>query len=292
MKKIYLLLFATVLTLGCNKMETADLTEDNSVHFNVEHPATRATDSAFEVADKIGVYIAAYEGGKVLPLQIGGNYKSNIPLIYDGRKWNSDPIIYWDDNIEKYNVYAYYPYCIPTSVTEMPFSVALDQNKDDGIISAYEASDFLYASSKGVTSVDGEVNLLFKHKMSKLTVNIVKGENYDGDIPEAASLYIHSTVPDCLIDLSTGDVVKNPTAQTQTIIAKQVYPGTFTAIVVPQMINSKDPLIEIICNEVSYLVTSRFYFKSGTHHTINIVFDKNPEKVKIEIGGEIVEGWS
>ena len=41
---------------------------------------------------------------------------------------------------------------------------------------------------------------------------------------------------------------------------------------------------------VAYLVESRFVFKPGIQHTINVVISKNPEQVKIEIGGEI-EDW-
>lgn len=81
-------------------------------------------------------------------------------------------------------------------------------------MSAYEASDFLYASEKGLTSANGAVNLLFKHKMSKFSVKIEKGEYFEGDIPYEMTVLIHNTVTDCLIDLSTGDVVKNPLGTT------------------------------------------------------------------------------
>ena len=41
---------------------------------------------------------------------------------------------------------------------------------------------------------------------------------------------------------------------------------------------------------VSYLVESSFVFKPGIEHVLSVVIDKNPEQVKIEIGGEI-ETW-
>ena len=293
MRKLFLLTIAATFVLGCNKIEIPNM-EDGVMRFQIDYPTTKATETAFEAGDKIGVYIASYEGGKAQALQLGGNYKTNNPVIYDGVKWTADPMIYWDENIEKYNVYAYYPFTIPTSVDEMPFSVALDQRvaETQDALSAYEASDFLYASSKGVTSAGGDVKLLFKHKMSKLTVNIVKGEDYEGDIPATATVYIHSTVPDCFIDLATGDVVKNQRSQAKTIIAKQVDEDSHTAIIVPQMLTNKKPLIEIIFKDVSYMVESKFQFKSGTHHVINITMNRNPDKVKIEIGGEIENDWS
>lgn len=293
MRRLYLMTIAAACLLGCNKVEGPTV-DDGVVRFQVDYPATKATETAFEAGDKIGVYITSYEGGKAQALQLGGNYKTNNPVIYDGAKWTADPIIYWDENIEKYNVYAYYPFTIPTSVDEMPFSVELDQRvaETQNALSAYEASDFLYAFAKGVTSAGGDVKLLFKHKMSKLTVNIVKGEDYEGDIPADATVYIHSTVTDCLIDLSTGDVIKSPRASEHTIVAKQVDDDTHTAIVVPQMLANKKPLIEIIFKDVSYLIESKFHFKSGTHHIINVTMNRNPDKVKIEIGGEIEGGWA
>jgi len=41
---------------------------------------------------------------------------------------------------------------------------------------------------------------------------------------------------------------------------------------------------------VSYLFESKFLFKSGVNHLVNLVIDDNPENVKIDIGGEI-ENW-
>ena len=283
---------AATLTFGCNKMETMEITSDGAMRFTVDHPATKATETAFEAGDKIGVYITAYEGGKSLELQLGGNFKNNNPVTFDGSKWTADPVIYWNKDIEKYNVYAYYPFGEPASVDEMPFSVALDQRPEETseALSAYEASDFLYASRKGVTEADGDVNLLFKHKMSKFTVNLIKGEDFEGEIPSEMTIYVHSTVTDCLIDLSTGDVIKDPYAPAKTITTKRVDEDTYTAIIVPQMLTNKKPLLEIIFKDVSYMIESKFQFKTGMHHVLNVTLNNNPDKVKIEIGGEI-EGW-
>lgn len=292
MKKIFISAIAILAAItGCNKIETPAVTDDGTMRFNVAHPATKATETAFEAGDKIGVYITGYQDGKPLALQLGGNYKNNNPVTYDGTSWTAEPVIYWGEG--KYDVFAYYPFMIPESVDELPFSVALDQRvmETADALSAYEASDFLYAVKKGVTSADGEVELMFKHKMSKLTVNLIKGADYEGDLPATATLLVHSTVTDCLIDLATGDVIKNPYSPARTITAKQIDAGTHTAIIVPQMLTNKKPLIEIVFKDVSYMVESKFQFKSGTHHVLNITINNNPDKVKIEVGGEIENDW-
>lgn len=288
MKKVLMISAAVVLLAGCSK-NTPDNINDNAMQFIVNHPSTKATETAFESGDKIGVYITAYKGDKPLALQLGGNFKNNNPVTFDGSKWTANPAIYWDEDIAKYDVYAYYPFAEPSSVDEMPFSVALDQRtmETESALSAYEASDFLYAKANAVTSEAGPVNLLFKHKMSKLTVNVKKGEDYEGDLPATATLLIHNTVTKSLVDLSTGDVVKDPYAPAKTITAKQLDAGLYSAIIVPQMITNKKPLIEIVFQDVSYMIESKFQFKTGTHHIVNVTLNSNPDKVRIEIGGEI-----
>lgn len=292
MKTKSIIIFAAALmAIGCNKMEAPEFTDDGTMQFNVGYPVTKATETAFETGDRIGVYITGYENDKPLALQLGGNYKNNNPVTFDGAKWVADPVIYWGEG--KYDVFAYYPFGAPASVDEMPFSLELDQTTEETSIalSGYEASDFLYASAKGVTSEGGSVDLNFKHKMSKFTVRLVKGDDFEGEIPSEITVYIHNTVTDCLIDLATGDVIKDPYASARTIKAKKVADDNFTAIIVPQMLTNKKPLVEIIFKDVSYMIESKFQFKTGTHHILNMTLNNNPDQVRIEIGGEIEGGW-
>ena len=47
------------------------------------------------------------------------------------------------------------------------------------------------------------------------------------------------------------------------------------------------PLVEVIVDGVSYLMEGKISLKPGMRHTITVTLDKNPEKIKIDIGGEI-----
>lgn len=275
---------------GCSKDEVGNEIIDNLVKFNVKYPVTKATGDSFEIGDAIGVYMAEYDNGKVLPLQMAGNYANNIRSTFDGTKWVNSPAIYWKDGV--FDVYAYYPYSTPQSIDEYSFAVSLDQSTEEsnGVLNGYEASDFLWAKTASVSKMDA-VPLTFKHKMSKLTIKLVKGENFSGDIPSGMVVKIHNTVTDALIDLSSGTVTKNPYSSAKTITAKKVSDTEYTAIVVPQRIDSKLPLLEIIYKNVSYLIESKFIFKTGVAHTINVTLDNSPDKIRIEIGGEKIEGW-
>ena len=56
------------------------------MNFAISHPGgSRATETDFEVNDKIGLYVAKADA----PLEIGGNLVNNEPLTYDGTKWNA-----------------------------------------------------------------------------------------------------------------------------------------------------------------------------------------------------------
>ncbi|MDE7116053.1 MAG: fimbrillin family protein, partial [Muribaculaceae bacterium] len=77
----------------------------------------------------------------------------------------------------------------------------------------------------------------------------------------------------------------------ETVIARKTGATSYSAILVPQRLENRIPLLEVEMNGVSFLYESKFLFKPGVHHLVNLVIDKNPEQVKIEIGGEI-EGWN
>lgn len=292
MKKIiYITMVAVLLIGGCTKSDVEITTSSNEMRFAAKYPSTtRATGSSFETGDAIGVFVTQYEGENALPLQISGNYANNSKSIFDGTNWSNSPAIYWAEG--KFDVYGYHPFDKPTSVDEYLFTVALDQSTEatEVALSGYEASDFLWAKADRVSQM-GTVPLTFNHKMSKLVVNLIKGEDYTGDVPTDAVLRVHNTVPSANIDLSSGMVVMNGHASPQSITTKKVEDGVYTAIIVPQRLNTRRPFIEVLSKGVSYLVESSFVFRSGMQHTINITLNNNPDKVKIEIGGEI-EGWN
>lgn len=257
--------------------------------FAVTHPAqrTRVTDTNFEDGDKIGVFVCETDA----PLEIGGNLVNNELLTLSGGAWTASRMLYWDEGT--YNAHAYYPYMRQvSSIEDQPFSVSTDQGAIDGTtgLDGYEASDFLYAKTEGVSASNSPVPLTFRHIMSKLTVRLVKGEDFEGDMPTDGEVYIHNTVPTATIDLSAGVATRYVRGTRATIKAKQDAGTMFSAIVVPQRVENRMPLIEVIMRGVSYVYESKFQFKPGTNHFVNFVISDNPDQVKIEVGGEI-EDW-
>ncbi len=252
--------------------------------FTISHPSqTRATDSGFESGDAVGVFVTDASA----ELEIAGNTLNNERLLLSGSDWKPSKPLYWDEGI--YDIVAYYPYLDAiSSVTELPFEVKTDQNTESPTgPGGYEASDFLYAAVRGTEASDNPVNLQFHHIMSRLTIRLVKGEDFSGELPETATVRIHNTVTAAEIDLRNGIATKSPTATVKSITAKQSGAKTYTAILVPQRIDNRVPLIEIEFGNNSYLFESRFQFKAGMHHIVNLVIDSNSTQMQIEIAGGI-----
>ena len=261
--------------------------KETPMTFDVIHPSqTKATATEFENGDKIGVYIAKTD----MPLEIGGNTLNNEQLTLTSGTWTPSKNLFWDEGT--YNAYAYYPYMDVTSIEDQPVSVATDQSspETDGKLSGYEASDLLYAKTSNVAASTSPVTLNFKHIMSKLTIRLVKGEDFEGDMPTDAEIFIHNTVPTATFDISAGIVTRDVKGKKTTIKARQESDFQFGAIIVPQRLDNRVPLVEVIMKGVSYLFESKFLFKPGVDHLVNLVITDNPEQVKIEVGGEI-ENW-
>ena len=256
--------------------------------FEVTHPSqTRATATNFEGGDRIGLYVAQADA----PLEIGGNLVNNEALTYNGSRWTAAHTLYWDEGT--YNAYAYYPYIQGvSSIDDQPFSVATDQStaKTATALGGYEASDLLFATTKGIKASASPINLTFKHIMSKLKIRLVKGEDFEGEMPTTAQVYIHNTVPTATIDLQAGMATRYVKGTQQTITAHQDDDYVFSAILVPQRVENRQPLVEVVMKGVSYMYESKFVFKPGVEHLVNLIITNNPDNVKIEIGGE-VENW-
>ena len=297
MKRTYLYIISA-LTLGFMACQQGgsdvELTANGEMRFNVT-AGTRVANDEFEVEDKVGLYVTDYVDAETpAPLQLSGNRANNEAMTFDGEKWNIERPIYWGKG--KSDVYAYYPYTAEISnVDEMSFSVATDQDEEG----AYEASDLLWAKAAGVSQSGGAVSLAMKHQMSRLVVKIVAGEEYIGSLPTDATVHLHSTITDALVALSTGSVVKNPYAGAKSIKMHNLGLRTFAegeavvyeAIVLPQMLETSLPLLEINSKSVSYLLEDAFNFKPGVSYTYTAVLNASTTAIKVEIGCEI-EDWN
>ncbi len=299
---IYITLSCIFVAYGCSGKYAPDEDSSGQIRFSVEYPgakeypgangnkmakeysaATKVSAEGFESGDVVGLYMTEYEDGKATALNISGNAVNNETLTFDGISWSPKRKIWWTVGT-LYDAYGYYPAGEPYSVEAYPFRVAEDQTVEG----AYESSDFLWAKAAGVRYPQ-TVALKFSHRMSRVVINLLKGDGFEGDFPDNLSVRIHGVVADALVNLGTGSVVADPRAAKVTVTARQQSADTYVAILVPQSLTNRQPLVEIQCDGVSYLVEGRMIFRSGVQHQLNITLNSNPDKVRVDVGGEVVD---
>lgn len=291
MKKTTIILAAIAAIVSCQKEGTPDvpMQDADQICFELDLPATKATATAFEAGDQAAVYAVEYDPAYASDetyapeVQIAGNFINNAKLTYTDGRWTPETKLYWSD--KPCDFYAVYPYQYLTSVEEHSFEVAADQNtpKTQDALGGYEASDIMWAKATKVSRDAGKVALQFKHLMSKCVVTITKGDKFEGEIPDDIVTHIYNTSTSAILDFAAGSLQKDGNGPRKTITMKKISNERFEAIVVPQNIERRTPLIEVTMGGIAYLLEYSLSFKPGYVHTINLIVNTSPDQEKIEI---------
>ena len=284
MKNSIFLITAFAALVSCHKGE---IPVSDEIRFELNMPATKATANAFEVGDEVALFAVEHNGEETPELQIGGNHINNERLTFDGTEWIAGRKLYWSD--KPCDFYALYPYTDLASIDEHYFEIAEDQNINDG----YEISDLLFAKTEKVDRADGKVALQFKHMMSKCVVTITKGAMFEGEIPDDIVTHIYNTTTSGILNFANGTLQKNSVGLRKTITMKKISNTLFEAVVIPQNIERRTPLIEVTMGGIAYLLEYSLSFKPGYVHTINLIVNTSPDQEKIEISIDAgVDDWS
>ena len=282
MRKIFLMLTIVAIVSSCQKEAETQLQYDNEIkfEFNIK---TKATATAFETGDQIAVYAVEYEADDTPELQIAGNFLNNEKLTYNGATWLADKILYWSE--KPCDFYALYPYQKLTSVEEHTFEIVPDQNstESNSVLGGYEASDLLFSKAEMVSRADGKVALQFMHMMSKCVVTITKGEKFEGEIPDDIVTHIYNTTTSAILNFANGSLQKDPQGARKTITMNKISNTLFEAIVIPQNIERRTPLIEVSMGGIAYLLEYSMSFRPGYVHTINLILNTSPDQENIDI---------
>lgn len=282
MKRTIIILTALATLISCQKQGVVPSQDYKEIKFDLGI-ATKATATAFENGDQVAVYAVEYVSDEVPELQIAGNYLNNEQLTFNGTSWLAEKTLYWSD--KPCDFYALYPYQNLVSVDEHHFEIATDQNtgEADGVLGGYEASDLLFAKAVKVSHSDGRVALCFKHMMSKCVVTITKGEEFEGEIPDDIVTHIYNTTTSAKLNFANGSVEKKSMGPRKTITMKKLSNTRFEAVLVPQNIERRTPLVEVTMGGIAYLLEYSLSFKPGYVHTINLILNTSPDQEKIEI---------
>ena len=216
--------------------------------------------------------------------QHGENYDyTNVVMKYDGSKW----VAYESDaeNAEKKQLLwegsevnvivtaATLP--LPKTSTSYALSVQTDQSTAEAV----KASDHLCYYSNTVTPSTGGISLGLNHIMSKITVKLTLGTEYEASATNpitSVSAFGASTgatySPGVETPWSAGSNVSKITLFPSVEYNKADRTATYEAILVPQTIAENTFGIEIRIGEKTYEWTSAeaFTLTGGTNHTLEM----------------------
>ena len=216
--------------------------------------------------------------------QNGENYDyTNVVMKYEEGKWvaygsadknAAKKQLLWEGSKGNVTVTAA-TFPLPKASTSYALSVQTDQSTDDGI----KASDHLYYYSNAVTPSTGGISLGLNHIMSKISVKLTLGTEY-----EASETNPITSVS--AFGASTGATyspgVGTPWSAESNVSKITLFPSvayntadrtaTYEAILVPQTIAENTFGIEIRIGEKTYEWTSAdaFTLTGGTNHTLEM----------------------
>ena len=143
--------------------QSQDIPITLSAHLQQQN-VTRANEQGFVTGDRMGIYIVDYVNGEAGILDAATNRASNVLYTFDGEgyNWSASTQLYWRDNTTPVDVYGYYP---GVNYIEEPtaylFEVSNQQNviPEDGGMSNYEASDFLWGKTTKVAPTEETITV-------------------------------------------------------------------------------------------------------------------------------------
>lgn len=155
------LVMVALAAISCNnREEPTPQTEQKVISVATSlYNFTKATDTAFEADDAIGIHIVT-----------DNTYLDNAKYTYNGTAWKGEQTNYWykDENVTS-NIYAYYPYTNAGAYSAEGYSFTI--NPDQTTPAGYTASDLMVANTTSKPTAE-PVYLNFHHALSKVVINI------------------------------------------------------------------------------------------------------------------------
>lgn len=269
------LAMVALAAISCNKNEEPKpQTEQKVISVSTSlYSFTKATDTAFESGDAIGVHIISNQPNEP--------YLNNAKYTYNGTAWKGEQTNYWykDESVVA-DIYAYYPYSTNGgyNATGINFTVNSDQTTPAG----YTASDLMLAKASSKPTAEA-VKLGFKHALSKVVVNI------NSELDEAIADVMFSDVyGTATVSLASGAATVS--GSKGGIKALQVSDNQWQLIIVPQE-NVTPKLIVTTTAQKQYTfdIESAVSFAAGKVSTTTISLTK--ESISTSFTTEVTD-WT
>lgn len=255
MKKITLTLLAAALigVVSCDKKENPVIPEAQEITFKANiYTFTKATDTAFENSDAVGVSIFNPEV-----------YLFNKEYTYNEGKFSSSVAHKWyeDKDLES-TITAVYPF--NSSVTEYNSAVAFKVSENQSVKAGYAVSDLMVAKTTAKPTPEA-VQLPFKHALSKIEVKV------NSQLGEGiADVYFVDVNTEVTYD--PKDPATLTTTETKgTVKAYKSSEDTWTLIVAPQTeVSPKLAITTVSGKQYVFELTEAVTFTSGKVSTAEV----------------------
>ena len=276
MKKIFTLMAAVAAMVSCSEnLENAPATpETDRLPINISTTLTRATDSAFEAGDKVGIFVV----NEPNELAASGNHVDNMGFTYSS-VWTPDTPIYWLDKSTKADFYCYYPYAQAANIAAHSFATKADQST----LANYKASEFLWGKTAGIAPTEETVNITTHHSFSNMVILLKPGDGFTTESLAAAtkSVKICGIKTNATIDLATGAATANGSA---TEVTPYLDGAQYRALIVPQT-TAGGALVVVTVNGTDYTLSRSMTFKANKQHKFTVTLNKVNNGVNVGIGG-------
>ena len=217
--------------------------------------ASNIQGSQFDKDESVNVYI--YENTTNAGSSSGKTYGTSglVTCASDGAGKLNPGSIYYPQNGNGIDVYGVYPTSVTENNSPQEFSVKTNQSGDTD----YKASDLMYASCVTNHTKGTPVSLTFKHKLSKVTVELEAGTGFQANDLNNAVVKITNTSTKCSIDNLNKSGIGAITASSTSADIQPIEIGTWnstsqdkmSAIVIPQTVNAGSQLFEVALNGIS-----------------------------------------
>lgn len=243
---------------------------------------TRANEQGFVTGDRMGIYIVDYAGTAPGILDVAANRASNVLYTFDGDnyKWTAPTQLYWKDSSTPVDVYGYYPginYIDEPKAYQFEVSELQNVVPEDGGMSNYEASDFLWGKTAKVSPTEQAITVKYSHRMAGIWVYLKAGEGITATEWEKLDkvVQIENTVRTATINLTDG--VPVPSGEVDKGIAMLPQSGdSYRAVIVPQKVAANKKLISVTLDGITYThsLASEMNYVMGKIHNFTININK------------------
>ncbi len=161
-------------------------------------------------------------------------------------------------------------------------------------------NDILVATDGIIADRNANVDLDFKHVLSKVTVNIIRGEGFtDSEISTGVSgVQLVDFMQNGTVNISNGSVPVASLSGAAPFAPTPITPAntnvndggdnavlSYQALVLPQTKAANNTLVKITLNDIEYEAkySTAFPFKPGEHHVLNITLEKTGLKLSATI---------